>query len=114
MAVYLCNVFTTAMLDSTRNHLYSFVSMPVEGVRATLSGPTGFEQAVGHPATCAVLSQRLGLNIEPVRANVRLLEDDVLVVAQVVVPRLAEGEVLSKEQVESLPIVFWHVTATQC
>ncbi len=105
---YLCNVFTTAMLDPNRSHIFSFFPIGAEKAREYLSG--GFEQAVGHPATCDVLSQRLGLEVKAARANVRLEDGDRLVVAQVVVPRLAEGEVLSKEQVEALPVVFWIVS----
>jgi hypothetical protein len=47
--------------------------------------------------------------VVPTRANVRLQPGDTLLVAQVVVPRLAEGQVLSQEEVEALPIIFWLV-----
>lgn len=106
MATILCNVFTTAML-SEELHEIVFAPITIEEARASLNG--GFEQAVGHPATCEVLSARLGVDVQPVRANVALQNDDVLVVAQVVIPRLAEGQVLSQEQVESCPIRFWLV-----
>jgi hypothetical protein len=108
MKTYLCNVFTTAMLDpKDGRRIYAFEPMDIEDAKVWLAD--GFEQAVGHPATCEVLSQRLGLEVNPVRANVRLEPDDVLIVAQVVIPRLAEGQVLTKEQVDACPIQFWRV-----
>lgn len=106
---YLCNVFTTAMLDPKEgDRVMKFYPIGVGEACDLLHD--GFEQAVGHPATCEVLSDRLGLDVKPVRANVRLNRGDRLVVAQVVIPRLAEGQVLTKEQVEACPVQFWLVS----
>lgn len=95
------------MLDNSR--LHSMLFEPISEAQAKEQLANGFEQAVGHPATCEVLTARLGVDVQPVRANVRLNSDDLLIAAQVVVPRLAEGEVLSKEQIEALPLSFWLV-----
>lgn len=103
---YLCNVFTTAMLDIQARELH-FQPLNIEEAKMRLKD--GFEQAVGHPATCEVLTARLGLDVLPNRANVRFEHGDLLIVAQVVVPRLAEGQVLTKEQVEACPVQFWQV-----
>lgn len=105
----LCNVFTTNMLswaDGERS--FRFTPLSLVEARDILLG-NGFEQAVGHPATCTVLSARLGLDIQPERANVRLTGDELLIIANVVTPRLNEGQVLSREQIEECPIVFWLV-----
>lgn len=91
---YLCNVFTTSMLDSEHAHTFKFDPISEDNARGILA-VSEFEQAVGHPATCEVLSQRLGLKVKPTRANVRLEAGDTLIVAQVVVPRLAEGKIMS-------------------
>jgi hypothetical protein len=107
MTTYLCNVFTTAMLDPHGAWTYHFEPNTLEDARAHLE--KGFVQAVGHPATCEVLSARLGLDVRPVRANVKLEWGDDLIVAQIVIPRLPEGEVLTKEQVDACSIQFWHV-----
>ena len=111
MKNYICNVFTTAMfpLDDSRIRVATFT--PVDEAEARFFVSTcPFVSAVGHPATCKVLTQRLGAVIEPSRLNVQLLPQDVLLVAQLVVPRLEEGQVLTEAQVKDLPIAFWHVT----
>lgn len=108
MSIILCNVFTSSMLDPNCSHALQFEPLSIEAACSILQY-SQFQQAVGHPATCDVLSSRLGLQVHPSRKNVRLASDDVLIVAQVVVPRLAEGEVLSVAQVEALPIIFWKV-----
>lgn len=107
MKIYLCNVFTTAMLPNRQARRFDFTPLTLSEAKMRLE--YGFEQAVGHPATCEVLSARLGLDVQPVRANVRLEHGDLLIVAQVVTPRLPEGQVLSREQVESCAIEFWQV-----
>jgi hypothetical protein len=51
MTIYLCNVFTTAMLDSAKSHTFTFDPMTTNDVR-TLLEQSEFVQSVGHPATC--------------------------------------------------------------
>lgn len=105
----LCNVFTTNMLSwNDGERTFRFAPLSLADAREILV-TNGFEQAVGHPATCTVLSARLGLDIQPERANVRLTGGELLIVANVVIPRLNEGQVLTQAQVEECPIVFWMI-----
>jgi hypothetical protein len=82
---------------------------PISEEKAIALLANGFEQAVGHPATADVLTQRTGLDIKFNRMNVRLAPGDTLIIAQVVVPRLAEGQILSQEEVEALPVQWWRI-----
>lgn len=67
--------------------------------------------AIGHAATASVLSERLGVPIPAERRDVRLNREtgDTFIVAQVELPRLAEGQVLTEDQVEAAPITFYQV-----
>lgn len=110
MATYFCNTFAIGMLDKTRECTVYFEPMTMEDAKGYLS--KGFIQAVGHPSTCQVLTAKMGIEVIPNRLNVRLLVRDILIVAEVVVPRLAEGQILSKEEVEQLPLSFWYVSVS--
>jgi hypothetical protein len=94
MATILCNTIAMAMFDAS--HPHSVQMHPIQEHEAISLLSNGFVQAVGHPATAEVLALRTGLDIKFNRMNVCLSNDDILIIAQVVVPRLAEGQVLSK------------------
>ena len=108
MSTILCNVIAMAMFQSDRTHSVNMRSISEQEAVSILSDD-GFVQAVGHPATAEILAQRTGLDIQPNRINVRLDNDDHLIIAQVVVPRLAEGQVLTREEVAVLPIQWWSI-----
>jgi hypothetical protein len=61
----------------------------------------GYESAVGHPATAEVLTTLLGLPVEARRVSITLGPGDRILVFQLAV-RLAEGQVLSREEVLAL------------
>ncbi len=108
MKTYLCNTIAMAMFAPEQEH--TIIMKPITEEEAIALLQDGFEQAVGHPATAEVLAQRTGLDIKFNRMNVRLTVGDTLIIAQVVVPRLAEGQVLSQEEVEALPVQWWHIS----
>jgi hypothetical protein len=107
MATTLCNTIAISMFDPTETHTVQMTPITEDAAIALLEH--GFEQAVGHPATADVLKQRTGLDVQFNRANVRIAPGDTLIIAQVVVPRLAEGQVLTREEVEALPIAWWKI-----
>lgn len=76
----------------------------IESLRAQV-----VESAIGHESTARVLSERLGLIIPVARKNVFLDRGDSALVAQVNLPRLAEGQVLSEDEVRAAPIEFYEV-----
>jgi hypothetical protein len=104
---YLCNVFTTSMLNPKRAHEYRFEPICQDTAKNLLQD--GFEQAVGHPGTAEVLSTRLGLDVKFNRMNVNLQDEECLIVTQVVLPRLPEGKVLSHAEIKDLPIQYWYI-----
>ncbi|PSN89812.1 hypothetical protein B9Q03_08100 [Candidatus Marsarchaeota G2 archaeon OSP_D] len=108
MTVYLANAFSANMLsaDADGDNYIRFTKLGEDEVKALLS--SGFESTIGHPGTAQVLTEKLGLQVEANRKAVRLAEGDKLIVAQVEWPggRLPEGRVLTKEEVEKLPIKY--------
>jgi hypothetical protein len=109
MTVYLANAFSANMLgaDADGDSYIRFTRLSESEVKALLSSG-GFESTIGHPGTAQVLMEKLGLQVEANRKAVRLAEGDKLIVAQVEWPggRLPEGRVLTKEEVEKLPIKY--------
>jgi hypothetical protein len=61
----------------------------------------GFESAVGHQSTAEILSNLLGIEVPTDRKAIKLQSGDILIVFQLGI-RLAEGQVLSKEEVLDL------------
>jgi len=61
----------------------------------------GFESAVGHQSTAEILSTLLGIEVPVNRTAIKLQSGDILIVFQLNI-RLAEGQVLSKEEVLDL------------
>ena len=100
--IYLSNAFSLSMLGALPPAGRTVKVRPIslEEVRGMLqSNP--FTSAVGHSSTAAVLSTLLGLPVEANRVSITLQVGDTLVVFQLGV-RLAEGQVLSAEEVQSL------------
>jgi len=71
--------------------------------------------AIGHEATAKVLSERLGVEIPAERRDVHLRRAKLdtfpatFIVCQVELPRLAEGQVLTEQEVKAAPITFYEV-----
>jgi hypothetical protein len=61
----------------------------------------GFESAIGHQSTAEILTNLLGIEVPFNRTTIKLYSGDVLIVFQLGI-RLAEGQVLSKEEVLDL------------
>jgi hypothetical protein len=99
--IYLCNAFSINMLLPLPPEGRTVKVRPVslEEVKSLLQG--GFESAVGHPATAAVMSALLGVEVPPNRASIAVGPGDRILVFQLAV-RLAEGQVLSSEEVQAL------------
>ncbi len=100
---FLLNAFSANMLGKFPATV-NFSEISLEEAKALLA--SGFESAVGHQATAEVLSQRLGLQVEAKRVNVALAPGDTAVLAQVRLPRLEEGQILTAEQVAAAPVSF--------
>ena len=87
---YLGNAFSLQMIDTKEMHNITVKPLIKEEVNALLYDRE-FISCVGHADTAAVLDAMLEAHIECNRVNVKLTEDDVLIVAQVMGGRLPEG-----------------------
>lgn len=105
----LLNAFSVNMLDcgDWLHAKVTFHELTSEMAADALA--YGFVSAVGHPATAQVLTERLGLDVPRNRVNVTLCPGDMAILAQVKLPRLAEGEVLTSEQMVEAPIRYFMV-----
>jgi len=100
--VFLCNAFSLSMLGRlpTEGRTVRVRPISLEEVKSLLQ-EGNYVSAVGHPATAEVLSALLGVRVPPNRVAIQLRSGDVLIVFQISV-RLAEGQILSAEEVQSL------------
>ncbi len=69
--------------------------------RVKLALSPSFVSAVGHQGTADILSKMLNVPVQVNRTSIKLTPDDLLVVFQLNI-RLAEGAVLSEQEVNSL------------
>ena len=101
MSLFLSNAFSISMLGQLPQQGLTVRVRPLslEEAKNLLKG--GFESAVGHPATAQVMTALLGVEVPPNRVSIRLNPGDKLVVFQLGT-RLAEGQVLSAEEVWDL------------
>jgi hypothetical protein len=92
MTVYIGNAFSLSMLDRDGQRRFP---QPVTLAYARLVVGRRFVSCVGHEETAELITQALGLEmgdkVRPNRVGVKLTDDDTLVVAQYIGPRLPEG-----------------------
>jgi hypothetical protein len=96
---YLSNAFSLNMLNlnpEIPTPVKLFVRpIDLERVKSLLQ--LGFESVVGHQSTAEILSTLLGIEVPTNRTEIKLQSGDILIVFQLNI-RLAEGQVLSKEE----------------
>ncbi len=101
--IYLSNAFSLNMLSFNPNvpaPVRLFVSpISLNQVKSLLE--LGFESAVGHQSTAEILTKLLGIEVPANRTAIKLQSGDILIVFQLGI-RLAEGQVLSREEVLDL------------
>ncbi len=101
--IYLSNAFSLNMLNLNPEvpaPVRLFVSpISLNQVKSLLE--LGFESVVGHQSIAEILSTLLGIEVPANRTAIKLQSGDVLIVFQLSI-RLAEGQVLNKEEVLDL------------
>ncbi len=112
MTVTLANAFSINMLNASFEHQISFTSMSLEEARSYLQ-ENGFTSSIGHSATAQVLSTQLDLDVPFNRSTVSLPHGEVMIVAQATMPRLAEGQILSTEEMCEIPVQFWFLNSEE-
>ncbi|HOJ85620.1 MAG TPA: DUF1874 domain-containing protein [Elusimicrobiales bacterium] len=65
---------------------------------------------IGHPSYASVLSEIFGVKIDAVREKLVFKKGESFVVAQIIADRLAEGKVLTEEEIKKLKIKFVKVS----
>jgi hypothetical protein len=101
--LYIANAFSLNMLGQPlpqQGLTLRVRPISLEEVKGVLQS-TPFISAVGHPSTAAVMSALLGVEVPPNRVSITLSPGDRLIVFQLAV-RLAEGQILSQEEVLAL------------
>lgn len=93
----LLNAFSISMVNLPS--VVKFEEATLEEVRQLVA--EGFESGVGHQGTAQVLSELLGVQVPVNRVQVSLKKGQVAIVFQLMV-RLAEGQILSSEEVKQL------------
>jgi hypothetical protein len=103
--LYLLNALPGGALLGHR-----FIGGPIalESVRRALR-ESKWESAVGHDGTAAALTAILGVEIPTRRVTVVPQSGDSLIVAALRGPRLAEGQVLTRQEVEARGFDFLEV-----
>ena len=99
--LYVSNAFSLNMILPLPPQGRTVRVRPVSLEEAKSLLQEGFESAVGHPSTAEVLSALLGLPVEARRVAIALGPGDRALVFQLAV-RLAEGQILSREEVLAL------------
>jgi hypothetical protein len=92
--------------DEVRVRIRKLSLLEVKEIKEMLQN--GFVSIIGHESTAEVLSSLLGIAIPMNRSSIKLQKTDTLIVFQIRA-RLPEGKILSKEELENLPIEFFVV-----
>ena len=100
--VYVTNSFSINMLDRKNQHIH-FIPCSLESAMAHLDSEN-VVSAIGHPDTARIVSSILGIDLPASRINVKMGNNDMVLVAQYAGPRLPEG---AKELPEGATIEFW-------
>ena len=97
MTIYIGNAFSLNMLDRTGKPR-SPRPWSLDMVQTFLSRvPTAPVSCIGHEDTARIVSSLLGRSVPVNRITVRLADEDTLLVAQYVGPRLPEGTTVLPE-----------------
>ena len=102
--ICLANAFSLKMLEKDNPRItVDIFPTTIEEVREIVQKYL-FKSLVGHEGTADVFSQLLGVGVEVNRVSYTLTEQDTLIVGLPSGGRLPEGKVLTKEELEALPI----------
>lgn len=109
----ISNTFSLRMLQYCFHEL-TFEPVPEGCVREILQrvaqeNPENLLSIVGHESTAKLFSEVLGIEVPANRTNYTFQVGDALIVGVPNTPRLPEGKVLSKEELEKLGIQWWLV-----
>ena len=106
MSIYLTNAFSLGMLTESDVVVHVQEINP-EQLKQELTTGT-FVSAVGHESTADILSKLLGIHVLINRQAIRLKENDIVYVYQLL-QRLPEGIILSREEIMQINFKIYKV-----
>ena len=106
----LLNAFSPSMLPN--DECVCFEEISLEKAKKLLSSEK-IDSSIGHEGTAKVLQSLLGLNVETKRTQVTLKDNEQSIIATINM-RLPEGTVLSREDMEKIPIRWILATIKKC
>ncbi len=107
--IYLANAFSLSMLPGSARITADPIDRELSPEMGRYLADRHIQSVVGHQGTADVLAAKLGIDVPVNRVNLKVQYGDSVYVAQPST-RLAEGQVLSKEELEAVPMSFWVVT----
>ena len=107
--LYLTNSFSINMLDFEERKVIDvrIVKITEKEVKQWLEN-NEFISAIGHESTAKIISQKLGIEVKPNRIQIKMKEGDIAIVFQLL-QRLAEGKVLSEQELQQIPVAWFMV-----
>ena len=109
---YLANAFSLSMLPGAARISADPLDSHLTPEMGRYLAERGIVSVVGHQATADVLAAKLGIDVPFNRTSLKVEYGDSIYVAQLGT-RLAEGQVLSREELAAVPLSFWVVTVMQ-
>lgn len=91
MSIYIGNAFSLQMVDLKAHNFIETAPFTVEKVKQYFDDGLEIISCIGHQDLANVVSNILKEDIKSNRINVKLLPDDILIVAQLTGGRLPEG-----------------------
>jgi len=88
--LYITNAFSLNMLP-THKATSLFINPISKDDAAKIATSMPFIAAVGHPDIATIIANDLGIHIKPDRATIHLTDNDKLLIAQYIGPRLDPG-----------------------
>jgi hypothetical protein len=103
--VIIGNAFSINMISQTPA-MVTIQEIGLDEVKKILN--SSYISAVGHASTAELLTKLLGKEIKQNRVEIKLKQDDVLIVFQVLT-RLPEGVVLDEQTLTTIPYKFFKI-----
>lgn len=106
MRITLVNAISIKMMERDKCSLVLYIPTTLDVVRDYVKN-SYVRSAVGHESTAQAFSMLVGREVPVSRESITLEEDDILLLGEVVGPRLPEGVVLTEVDPES--VKWWIV-----
>lgn len=100
--IYVCNAFPGPALVNARGRFYRIDKEDVVKILNAFD----FVSAIGHESTAKALTEYLQINIPFNRITISVNPGDAIIVCSLNGPRLAEGQILTKDEIQARGFSF--------